>query len=337
MAIYADKKNGRPTGSWVVEVQIGGKRHRRRYPTFDAAKQAEKDYKEGPSLNALGRSLEAADPARYQGSPRTLSAALESLEPVLWAGRKGRDGYLARLRAMIRWNGNPVLTEIGQAWGDKLVETLLSRAGPAGVNRNLTAMSTLLAEVRKRGWCREVPHFDALEEDEGRIRVLSPGEEATLLEGLKLRGFPLVASIAALAIDTGLRRGEILALDRQALRQAADGSWWVDLDKTKSGSPRSVPLTPRALAATRELLMAGFPPKHTIRWAWDRVKVDMGLDADPDFTLHACRHTCATRLLERGFNTRVIQKWLGHKRIETTERYAHVFDTTLLEAAKALS
>ncbi|MFL2802190.1 MAG: tyrosine-type recombinase/integrase [Paracoccaceae bacterium] len=45
---------------------------------------------------------------------------------------------------------------------------------------------------------------------------------------------------------------------------------------------------------------------------------------DPEFALHALRNTSATRLISLGRDIRVIQVFMGHSRIETTLRYAHV-------------
>ena len=44
----------------------------------------------------------------------------------------------------------------------------------------------------------------------------------------------------------------------------------------------------------------------------------------PEFTWNALRHTSATRLVFLGRDIRVIQVFMGHSRIETTLRYAHV-------------
>ncbi len=55
-----------------------------------------------------------------------------------------------------------------------------------------------------------------------------------------------------------------------------------------------------------------------------------------DGVAHALRHTCASRLVQRGVGLKVVQQWMGHKRIEVTLRYAHLSPTSLLEAVKVL-
>jgi integrase len=339
MAIYPDKKNGKPTGSWVWERQAGGKKLRKRFADFADAVQAEKDYKAGKTpLGQVSASPAAADAQAAPGAPRTLSAALEALEGVLWVGLKTQAEQVERVRRVIRWTGDAPLAGVDQSWADRVYRQLAQRGSAGGLNRNLSALEPFLKAAQARGWLRTVPAWERPDENEGRIRVISPAEEQRLLAELRANRDDDVAWLVEVALDTGMRRGELLTVaDRAGLRQAANGSWWFDLDQTKSGSPRSVPLTPRALAGIRALQLAGIPPVHTIRYAWDKAQEAMGLAGDQDFTLHACRHTTATRLLERGENTRVIQTWLGHKQLSTTERYAHVFDQRLEVAAAKLA
>jgi integrase len=71
------------------------------------------------------------------------------------------------------------------------------------------------------------------------------------------------------------------------------------------------------------------PTITAIRYGWAKARKELGLENDPWFVFHACRHTCATRLVEKNVNVFVIQRFMGHKRIETTKRYAHVSDEQL--------
>jgi integrase len=53
-------------------------------------------------------------------------------------------------------------------------------------------------------------------------------------------------------------------------------------------------------------------------------------------TFHSARHTHATMLLTEGVDIYTVSKLLGHKRVKSTERYAHMVDRLKIEAINKL-
>ena len=92
---------------------------------------------------------------------------------------------------------------------------------------------------------------------------------------------------------------------------------------SKSGRARSIPMTKRvrAIMLNRQ---ASTPDKpfhlnndqaiNAFQW----VRKVMGLEHDKEFVLHSLRHTCASRLLNKGADIVTIKEWLGHADITTT-------------------
>ena len=51
---------------------------------------------------------------------------------------------------------------------------------------------------------------------------------------------------------------------------------------------------------------------------------------------HALRHTFASRLVRKGVPLHVVSKLLGHKRLQETDRYAHLCEENLSDAVQVL-
>ena len=67
-------------------------------------------------------------------------------------------------------------------------------------------------------------------------------------------------------------------------------------------------------------------PVHEIKWFWNDVRTQAGL---PGVRVHDLRHTFASLLVSGGMSLPMIGKLLGHTQVQTTLRYAHLYDDPL--------
>jgi hypothetical protein len=110
--------------------------------------------------------------------------------------------------------------------------------------------------------------------------------------------------------------------------------------ETKNGDSRSVPLTTRALAAIERQREEGADGPFvglrvdTCRSAWDRLRVSYPQFRDA--TWYTCRHTFASRLVQRGVDLYRVQKLLGHRDAAMTMRYAKFAPKHLAAAVEVL-
>lgn len=163
-----------------------------------------------------------------------------------------------------------------------------------------------------------------LERERRRKRpVLSIEEEAPLLQAAS----PHLRAIIIAALDTGMRRGEILNqrwedvdFNRQLLS--------VTRSKTPEGEAREIPLTERVLALLSESraaqgLIFTFQgkPLHRIKTAWKAAIRRAGIRYLP---FHYLRHTYNTRLMEAGVLREVRMALMGHVHGDTHEGYEHI-------------
>jgi len=56
-----------------------------------------------------------------------------------------------------------------------------------------------------------------------------------------------------------------------------------------------------------------------------------------DYRIHDNRHTHASQLVSSGFSLAIVGRLLGHTNPMTTQRYAHLADDPLREAAEVMA
>jgi integrase len=164
-----------------------------------------------------------------------------------------------------------------------------------------------------------------------RNRRLEDGEFNRLEEAAKQTRNPHIWPVIVFAIETGMRRGEILGLEWEH----------VDLDRriaylplTKNGSSREVPLSTKAaqvLAKQRQRNDTSSPFPVTpngFRLAWDRLRSRAGLS---DLRFHDLRHEAISRFFELGLNIPEVAVISGHKDPRMLFRYTHLRAEKLIQ------
>ena len=150
---------------------------------------------------------------------------------------------------------------------------------------------------------------------------------------------PARAVFYRLAVETGLRAGELRSLARASLDLGVAPGVTVAAAYAKNRRQDSLPLRPETAALlkafTRQLAPAAplFKPPHPDTlidmFRQDLAAAEIPYVQDGKFAdVHALRHTCGSWLASAGVHPRVMQRILRHSTITLTmDRYAHVFQS----------
>jgi integrase len=154
-----------------------------------------------------------------------------------------------------------------------------------------------------------------------RERRAHPGELEKLLKACKASSCRWLPAVIELAVETGMRRSELLAMRWDDVDLEAST---VLLRNTKNGFPRTVPLSPSALNVIKDMPRCG-PTVFTIstnalRLAWERLRRRAGV---LELRFHDLRHEAVSRFFERGLNVPEVAMISGHRDPRMLFRYTH--------------
>jgi len=315
--------------TWQVDVRKKGVKFRHAYATKEQANVMLAKVEEAISL---GKALPDAEDCN-DGSAMTIATLLRKAHDRYWDNDKYSSRKLGMINEIISHVGeNRALSTLNLELIDELIDHWRGiQNSNATINRKLSILSKAGTFAEQRGWLQAKPKIEWQKEGKGRIRFVSEDEQAIMYRVLTQMGYFKERDVFMFLIDTGLRVGELAVLRSTDLQGSKLTIW-----KTKADLPRTVVLTKRALEIYNRYEGDLHIPYHTLHKRWNRMKVTMGLERDEQFIPHCLRHTCASRLVQRGVPILVVQEWLGHKTIQMTMRYSHLCPTNLEEAVKVL-
>jgi integrase len=329
--------------AWGYTVQIAGKQVRK----FNAA-WSKQDAQDALAARILERDVPAPPPVAPAVTFKAMTERyLKEKEAAKKKTIRADKNIIARLLAA--FGADTPLTEIT---APKIAEYRLARLTivstktgkrlePGSVNRELQVLRGLLrmAAGEECGYLAKVPTVKMEKEPEGRLRYLSEDEAARLLaecrkaaeHPVSTNRSPRLHALVVVAIHTGMRRGELCGL---VWNRVDFSRGVVQLDKTKAGRRREIPMNRDVYDALSELPKGGervFP--STYRTAFEHAVIRAKIH---DFTFHGLRHTFASWLTMKGRPLKEVSELLGHSSVKMTERYAHLAPERLREAVAVL-
>lgn len=217
---------------------------------------------------------------------------------------------------------------------------------PATLNRYMQAIGAVFSwaleqRLAPKGWVHPCRGIKRLAEAPGRVRYLDADERARLFESVRASKYPRLYALTLMAMKTGARRGELLAL---TWRDVDLDAGVANLGRTKNGDRRTLVLLPDVVEALRPFVSTD-PSRYvfgsmlskcqrptSIDSAWRDAVARAGVK---DFKFHDLRHCCASYMAQAGIPLNVIAEVLGHRKLDMTRRYSHL--TTQTKAGAMLA
>nr|WP_281244372.1 site-specific integrase [Sphingomonas rubra] len=190
----------------------------------------------------------------------------------------------------------------------------------------------------ERNPCRGVPRKPL---NNARERFVTAEEAARLVTAAEASRNPQLAAIVRLLLLTGMRVSELLSARWDSVDLARRS---LHVPTSKTGRARYVPLAqaavdviaglPRSEEATYLFPTPRNSKKHltTIKHGWQTAREAAGLH---DLRIHDLRHSAASFMVNSGVDLFAVGKVLGHASVQSTQRYSHLANSTLLAAVEA--
>lgn len=242
--------------------------------------------------------------------------------------KRGKDVEAIRLRCLLKCDFTKLsLIHISPETFSRYRDQRLAVVQPGTVLRELSMLQSVFSVALKE-WQIPLQHNPIAlirkpSAPPARERRLRNGElEALISECAKCRN-QLIKPLILLAIETGMRRGELLRIR------------WQDIDfdystlhipQTKNGYPRTIPLTKTARALLSDLRRtktceSAFPMSYeAVKLAWRRLVSRATIEG---LHFHDLRHEAISRFFEMGLNMPEVALISGHKDPRMLFRYTH--------------
>lgn len=256
---------------------------------------------------------------------------LERYRDEITVKKRSADTETYILDAFIRLPiASLTLAQITPAHFSAYREKRIKDVKPGTVNRELGIIKHAF-DIAEREWdipLRNNPlaKLKKLKPQKGRSRRLTSEEYESLLNAVEKTRNKHIKCLVSFAIETGMRRGEILRLH------------WKDIDfesrtlhipVTKNGHSRTIPMSSQAISILSNIQAKDeadkdrpFPMSdNAAKLAWQRLLTRSGVK---DLHFHDFRHEAISRFFEKGLSVPEVALISGHRDFRMLFRYTHL-------------
>jgi len=290
----------------------------------------------------------------------TLSEATRVVYKRRKNGTKSATNFLIGMKHNIKALGDLPVNKITRPMVNKMMDILKQerKNSNAVVNQKMGYLRVVLQEMEEDGFIEMIKFPKPRPTKNTKVHYLTKDMEEELLawfEGNKiyketieyrLINFPHQVSevqrynlqvikeqleardIIICLIDLGCRVNELLNLEK---RFVDFDNNQINFNDRKNDQAVAVPMTNRVRLIIKKYYnnCKDFDKLFSLNYSrmygfWQAAREDLGYADKKFYTIHLCRHTCASRLAASGCPILLIKDWLGHESIENTMIYAHL-------------
>ena len=280
----------------------------------------------------------------------TLSEATRVVYRRRKNGTKSATNFLIGMKHNIKALGDLPVNKITRPMVNKMMDILKQehKNSNAVVNQKMGYLRVVLQEMEEDGYIEMIKFPKPRPTKNTKVHYLTKDMEEELLawfergknykpdklckialhnlqvikEGLEAR------DIIICLIDLGCRVNELLNLEK---RFVDFDNNQINFNERKNDQAVAVPMTDRVRLIIKKYYdnCKDFDKLFSLNYSrmygfWQAARESLGYADKKFYTIHLCRHTCASRLVQRGVPILLVKDWLGHEDIENTMIYAHL-------------
>ena len=293
----------------------------------------------------------------------TLSEATRVVYKRRKNGTKSATNFLIGMKHNIKALGDLPVNKITRPMVNKMMDILKAehKNSNAVVNQKMGYLRVVLQEMEEDGFIEMIKFPKPRPTKNTKVHYLTKDMEEELLDWLYCMqrnietktptnkidwsdvsvSYLSARDIVKCLIDLGCRVNELLNLEKR----------FVDFDNNqinfierKNDQAVAVPMTKRVQNVMKGYCSnkKDFDKVFNLNYSelnaiWQKARKDLGYADKKFYTLHLCRHTCGSRLAQRGVALLLIKDWLGHEDIQNTMIYAHLQPKALHSVVEVLN